>query len=52
MTPDKWRFMFFLFAEATLPMKCVSSRYKYKRTFVSYNVVLFKTKICIRHVVI
>ena len=22
MTPDKWRFMFFFFAEATLPMKC------------------------------
>ena len=25
MTPDKWRFMFFFFVEATLPMMCVES---------------------------
>ena len=47
MTPDKWRFMFIFFAEATLPTKCELSkgaerRKNFKKRFFSLFVQVEK----------
>ena len=35
MTPDKWRFMFFFFVEATLPMMCGGGQKQGKETHIT-----------------